>query len=73
MLIGLMKGVQKIIKIFIPVILFYGKKIFVWGLHDDFYTHCYFLKLFLLEKGIMCMFRGCLKCVGFVCVLFESV
>ena len=48
-------------------------KIFVWGLHDDFYRHCYFQKSFSLQKGIMCIFGGGLKCVGFGYVLFESV
>ena len=39
----------------------------VWGLRDDFYTHCYLQKLLLLEKGVMCMFGGWVKMCG-VCV-----
>ena len=44
-LIGLIKGLMgtEIMKIFIPVIHFMVIKImFVWGLYDGFYTHCYF-------------------------------
>ena len=73
MLINLIKeeeggGSAKIIKIFIPIILFYGNNnVCVWE------VVWWFLCGFLLLKVIV---RGCLgngvKCVGFVCVLCES-
>ena len=40
---------------------------FVWGLYAGFYTHCYFQKLLLGWKGVMCMFGGWCKMSG-VCV-----
>ena len=60
-LIGLIKRYKNIENIFIPVILFYDNKNICLGLYDDFYTHCFFQKLFLV------------KCVGFAGILFKNI
>ena len=46
---------------------------FVWGLCDGFYEHCYFKNYFLYEKVLYVCLEDGVKCVVFVCVHFKVV
>ena len=48
-------------------------KIFDWGLYDDFIHIVTFKKIFYYRKVLCVCLGDGVKCVGFICVLFESV
>ena len=60
-----LKGIE-IMKIFIPIIIFYGNKNVCLGFVR------LLLKIMLVWKGVMCMFGGWGKMCG-ICVLFKVV